>query len=225
MLVRNRLSLTRQALNSLTDMSAMNVTILDDRSDDETRFMLRSWCEENAAHLVRNETPMGTGPLRNLVISKSEQHYGRADYLALSDNDVMFLPNWLEELIACYEFAWEQGFRILGGYSHPFHQPFLRMRHPDLPHGIAAVHALATQSMLLKWEAWETFGPFCQTPIDRVCQSEDVELSNRVSAAGYKVGVIVPAVIVSTGITNTFGEKIPGWELVKAACPEGIICE
>ena len=40
-----------------------------------------------------------------------------------------------------------------------------------------------------------------------------------------KLGVVYPELIHATALKNTFGEPGPGWELVKAACPEGIICE
>ena len=36
---------------------------------------------------------------------------------------------------------------------------------------------------------YDHFGPFCDTPVDRVCQSEDVALCNKIRQAGYRVGV------------------------------------
>jgi hypothetical protein len=79
--------------------------------------------------------------------------------------------------------------------------------------------------MLMSWDVYDRFGPFCQTPIDKVCQSEDVDFTNRIRSAGLRIGVVSPALIVATGITNTFGEHIPGWEAVRAQCPEGVVCE
>jgi hypothetical protein len=49
--------------------------------------------------------------------------------------------------------------------------------------------------------------------------------TNKIHADGGKVGVIYPPLLVNTGITNSFGEKIPGWEMVQAEAPEGVICE
>ena len=79
--------------------------------------------------------------------------------------------------------------------------------------------------MLMSWEVFDDFGPFKETPPGAVCQGEDVEFTNAVRAKGFRIGVVSPNVIVNTGITNSFGEKIPGWELVKAQCPEGVLCE
>jgi len=232
MLVRNRPRLTEQALNSLAsgrpwrpeELQGMKVTILDDRSDAETRDILESWCLVRRAHLIGNEVKSGTGPLRNKVIDYSEIQHGRGDYLYLSDNDVFFKPGWLEELIWAEEEAWGRGFRVIGAYNHPFHQPVSSIEVSGL-HKVNEVNALATQSMLMRWEVWDKYGPFCQTPVDKVCQSEDVDFCNRITKDGYKVGVVSPNLVVSTGITNTFGEKIPGYELVKAQCPQGVICE
>ena len=81
------------------------------------------------------------------------------------------------------------------------------------------------QSMLMRWEVWDKYGPFNKTTPGRVCDSEDVEFCRKIHADGFKVGVVSPALIVNTGITNSFGQKIPGWELVKAQCPSGVLCE
>ena len=224
MLVRDRPILTAQALCSLERRP--RVTIMDDRSNPGTSELLKGWCTATSNHYVRNEEPRGTGPLRNLVISESEKYFDRGEYLYLSDNDTVFLPGWLEVLTECYRAAWKYGFRILGGYSHPFNQSIPNEQWIKVGmYDVQPIYALATQSMFMSWEVWDQFGPFCETPVDKVCQSEDVAFSNKIREAGYKVGVVSPALIVSTGITNTFGEKIPGWELVKAQAPAGVIVE
>lgn len=234
-LVRDRLSLTKQTLDSFkaacvpANVSG-NVTILDDRSGPETSAFLKSWAEGMHCRIVRNDEPLGTGELRNLVINECRKHwtgYQSGEYLNILDNDI-YIPSgkslWVETLVRCYEFAWNLGFRVLGAYNHPFHQPIAMTYMPDA-HAIHELTALATQSMLMRWEVWDTYGPFCQTPVDKVCQSEDVDFTNRIRAAGFKIGVVSPALIASTGITNTFGEHIPGWELVKKQAPPGVIVE
>ena len=66
------------ASSGLTDAT---ITVLDDRSEPETTDFVAAWCEANGAHYVRNDTPMGTGPLRNLVIRESAAHFGKGDFL------------------------------------------------------------------------------------------------------------------------------------------------
>src|SRR5216684_3535103 len=119
LLARDRFVLTKQALDSLTQAGTdgMNITILDDRSDSPTRDLLETY------GALRNIKPIGTGQARNMVIAASEQYYGRGDYLYLSDNDIVAFPNWLEILTRAYKAVWQHGFRVIGAYNHPFHQP------------------------------------------------------------------------------------------------------
>lgn len=227
MLVHNRPRLTAHALESLAraGMDGMTVTILDDASDPETAMMLRQWCDGHECNLVRNPESCGTGLARNTVVALSEITYGRGDYLYLSDNDVFFYPTWLRILIECYEQAWDWGFRAIGAYNHPFHQPVGDSIRVYGAYEVRQVHALALQSMIMKWEVWDKYGPFCATPVGRVCQSEDVDFARKLTADGFKLGVVNPPLLVNTGITNSFGEHIPGWEMVRDQCPAGVICE
>lgn len=241
MLVRDRPRLTRQAIESLALVSnewgdmwsgekgkpAITVLIIDDRSNQETRDYLASLPESSSFEVVRNEKEIGTGPLRNLAIEASEECFGRGEYLYLSDNDTVFLKGWLRTLVHCYEDVWSRGFRLLGGCNHPFHQPLADRQFitNDPLHIVNRVQALALQSQLMHWEVWDAFGPFVQTPVDRVCQSEDVAFANKLTEAGFKLGVVSPALIVNTGVTNSFGQKIPGWEAVLQQAPPGVIVE
>jgi len=79
--------------------------------------------------------------------------------------------------------------------------------------------------MLMSWEVWDKYGPFCQTPVDKVCQSEDVDFTNKIRSDGFKLGVVSPTLVANCGITNSFGEHIPGWEMVKRQAPAGVIVE
>lgn len=236
LLARNRPNLTRQALASLGDDKNIFKTVFDDRSATETQVLLEHWQKWGRGNLVRNERPMGTGMARNAVIRASEELDGRKDYLYLSDNDVFFKPGWFEQLVVAYEAAWQFGFRVVGAYNHPFHQPGeggVVIRQPEygnravLDGGtyVKEIQALALQSVLMRWEVWDQHGPFCQTPVDRVCQSEDVDFARKIVADGGKLGVVSPALIVNTGITNSFGDHIPGWDLVKQQAPAGVIVE
>ncbi len=227
LLVHNRLTLTKQCLMSLKRSGCMrdlSITIFDDASNDETREFLERWCFDNGAFLMSEAESVGTGNARNTVITLSEAEYGRDEFLYLSDNDVCFFPGWLEILIKAYRVAWLDCFKVLGGYNHPFHQPVASLPIPGCCE-VKQVEALALQSMLMSWWAWDAYGKFCSTPVGRVCMGEDVEFAWRIAADKGKLGVVHPAVVVNTGITNSFGEKIPGWELVRAQAPSGVLVE
>lgn len=229
MLAATRPRLLKQALNSIGDLSDATVTIRDAFLVPEVWETIRTWNwgQQNIATPQIPKEPMGTGPARNHVIEASEFFWGRGTHLYLSDDDVYFLqPDWLQVLTEAYAEASEvHGFAVLAAYNHPFNRPIAPTIRLQRRWNVNEVYAVATQSMLMSWEVWDRFGPFCDTPAGMVCQSEDVDFCNRIRAAGLKVGVISPPLLVNTGITNSFGQKIPGWELVKSACPEGVLCE
>ena len=227
MLCATRPRLLKQALDSIGDLSGATVTIRDANINSAVDRIASAWCDQSDRRLrVGFREEVGTGPARNQVIECSEYVFGRGDYLYLSDDDVCWLESgWLKILTTAYAEAWDHGFRVLAAYNHPFNRPCAPAIRLESRWNAEDVYAVATQSMLMRWEVWDEFGPFCDTPAGKVCQSEDVEFCNRIRAAGYKVGVISPPLLVNTGITNSFGEKIVGWELVKGQCPEGVICE
>jgi GT2 family glycosyltransferase len=230
MLVHNRPKLTLQALKSLEPVAdkedCATITIFDDNSEQELRDYLDDWCDPYSNRVViHNYASQGTGTARNCVIERSRMRYGRGEYLYLSDNDVFFTPAWLDILIGCYDFARQYGFKVIGAYNHPYHQHGAFLPTHIGRYGVCEVQALALQSMLMRWEVWEKYGPFCRTPPGKVCQSEDVDFARKIQADGGKLGVVTPALVVNTGITNSFGEPIPGSEMVQKECPAGVICE
>jgi hypothetical protein len=227
MLAATRPKLLRQALESIGDLSAATVTIRNAGMNAAVCDTVEYWCEvrKNTSSFILTKS-YGTGPSRNQAVAMSQGLFGSGEYLYLSDDDVYFLQHdWLKILTTAYREAWEHGFRVIGAYCHPFMRPCAPATRLPSRWNVNEVHALPSQSMFMSWEVWDEFGPFCDTPAGKVCQSEDVDFCNRIRDAGHKVGVIAPPLLVNTGITNSFGEHIPGWELVKSQCPEGVICE
>lgn len=173
-----------------------------------------------------DEAKLGTGMARNKVIAMAREN--RGDYLYLSDSDVYFQPHWLETLIEAYEWARATHNVIaLGAYAHPFLKT--RQLWPFFSGvlgrtiQIGELDALPTQSWLWKWEDWDKFGPFVATPVGKVCQSEDVEMSQKIQASGGKVAAIYPPLVVNCGVLNSFGEKIPGYdEVMREPLPPGV---
>jgi len=250
MLVKDRPRLTRQAIESLyanTPKEMFNLQVYDDGSQDETQHLIGKLGEEYGFYFETpwNQPSLGTGKARNHVINKARSHScGHGDLLYLSDNDIFAKPGWLETLVECYQHAKSLGYVALGAYAHPYSQPFrsipfyttTRRRivatskeilHHEPPvtrrNIIGQLHALPLQSWLWSWEDWDRFGPFVETPVGVVCGSEDVEMCQRITKAGGKVGAVYPPLIVNTGRTNSFGNPIPGAELIPDV--EGVIVE
>jgi glycosyltransferase involved in cell wall biosynthesis len=232
MLVHNRPALTKQAIDSLlqntTDFTLNNaptITVLDDASDKETADLVESY---DAIGCLRLAESKGTGYARNSVIKASEILFGRGKYLYLSDNDIVALPNWLSTLIAAYEAVKPLGVKALGGYCHPYNRP---TKKPPVFLGnktieVGLLHALGLQSMLMEWGTWDKYGPFDQTPVGRVRMSEDFAFCQKIRKDGGEVGVVLPHVVLNTSVTDSFGELVPGHELLaKEWRPEGTVVE
>lgn len=155
---------------------------------------------------------LGTGEARNEAIRRSP----KADYLYLSDNDVYFLPNWLEVLTDAYDYAAKFGIAALGGYCHPYHQPFEKhfFGHPRHGCEIGITYALPTQSMLMAWEIWDQYGPFDPTTPGKVNCGEDWLFTERIRKDGLRVAALYPPVVLSTSRHDSFGDLMVGHELV-----------
>lgn len=172
---------------------------------------------------------LGTGAARNEVIRLASEQ-GRGEYLYLSDLDVAFRPKWLETLVECYEFARESyGVIALGAYNHPYNPPYCHYPFYSTVMGktieVGPVQALATQSWLWRWEDWDKYGPFKATPPGKVRQSEDWEMSQKIRGEGNLVATMVPPLIVNASLTDSFGEDVPGKDLLEKAKVEGVLYE
>lgn len=224
--VRNRLKLTRQALDSLsdhTDPKQYKLVCVDDDSDDfRVRHVLRDYgvsviTIHNSLHVLSQ--------VKNLGVMWSEQQWGRGDYLCICDNDVYFKEGWLERMIKLAECTCLLGFKIWGGQAHPYHLP---VGHGMCPGGgyrndWSEHDCLAGTHWFMRWSTWEDYGPFDRTTAPGVGQSEDYAFTQRIKAKGGRIGVASPHVVIDCGWTNTNGERAPGWEARQAA--EGVYYE
>lgn len=239
MLAHNRPLLTAQAIKSLranTSAKDYRLTVLYDRCMDDAGMQETMELLDTSERWI-NDKPLGTGGLRNIVINCADV----ADYLPcirpspqyiyISDNDVCFLPEWLDTLIEAYDWARAtHGVIALGAYNHPYNGPFnlwpFFSNTLNRVIRIGEVHALSTQSWLWRGEDWDRFGPFIETPVGAVCQGDDVNMGERIKAAGGKLAALYPPMIANCGVTNSFGERIPGYdEVMREFLPKGAIRE
>lgn len=227
MLIHNRPIHTKQSLESLIkNTKEYNLFALYHKCNKETLATRKLIPEIDWDKVCEDlENTLGTGELRNTAINVYMELKTAHKYLYLSDNDVYFQKDWLETLIECYEFAHENYKVIaLGAYVHPYNRPYKlipfysNVKKQTLQIGL--LNALSTQSWLWKWEDWNKYGPFVNTPPGKVRQSEDVDMSNRIQNDGFKVACVYPSLIYNTSITDSFGELVPGHELIER--PKGI---
>lgn len=215
MLVKDRPKLTRQSLLSLVanSVSPWNLTIVNDGSQQETLDILLAFESRHRPYckIVRfwgpdNGNKSNLGAAKNFGVDRSKLLFRFPSYLYLSDNDVYFTHGWDRQLTAALSIRSRDGFRLLGGQNHPFHQPIGQWG------SVAEYNAVAGTSWLMSWETWNQIGRLVETGAGGEGQSEDQEYCQRIRAAGWKVGAINPPVVLDTGITQTDGELSVGHE-------------
>lgn len=106
--VCNQLPYTRQCLQSLaetTDLSQVEVIIVDNGSADGTKEWLEGWAVEGRQRaVISNETNLGFAKACNQGLAAA----GGAN-LVLLNNDVLLCTGWLERLLACLHSGPEVG--------------------------------------------------------------------------------------------------------------------
>jgi glycosyltransferase involved in cell wall biosynthesis len=222
MLAQNRPRLTEQAIRSFIDHTASRyrLLIVDDYSAAETADMLDEYAEasEDRIRVVHSRIArLGPGLARNIGVKKADQ-WGRGDALYLCDNDACYRPDWDTRLLAAWPAAKAAGFQALGGYCHHYQQRGKAFG------PVRELEALGLLSWLMDWATWDRFGPL--DPAVKINGSEDWAMSQKIRAAGGKVGVLEPAVVLNCGVTGSDGKSCPGaaalWE---QAIPEGVLIE
>lgn len=217
LLVHNRLRLTQQAVESLsatTPADAYTLAVLDDDSSDFRIGRYLSSLHHAATLRVLNSTHV-LSQLKNTLVAWSEQVYGRADYLLLIDNDVCFLPGWLDTMLEAYKAGQLEQVALLGGQRHPFHQAKY-----DLTKLWIETDAVAGTSWFLSWSRWR---PFDRSSAPGVCQSEDFAWCQQAKQEGLRVGYTAEDCILDCGITQTDGKAAPGAELKRRM--QGVLYE
>jgi glycosyltransferase involved in cell wall biosynthesis len=209
MLIRDRLRLTEQALDSIfnhTVPGQYTLTIVDDGSQSAK---IRSIAGNEHTAVVRFSPSVSVlGFLRNVGAQISERVFGRGDWLCFLDNDVAVFEGWLGNMI---EIASWPGSHLLGGQRHPYHKPNQRLVYGRC---VEETDAVAGYSMFMSWSTWDRFGPF-DANAKGIGQSEDWAFSQRVKNGGGIVGYIHPPVLSHTGLTNSDGKPATGHEAFK----------
>jgi len=226
MLVHNRPRHTEQAITSLyqnTPNTSFNLVVLDDHSNHETFEVLLKLIKTYGfyiAFLRHQDGPTGVGAARNKAINLVQEVYGQGSLLYCSDNDVYFTEGWLADLIANFEIAEQVGFKLLGGYCHPYQQS-TKVYAGMGDYGIHEKLAVGSLSWLMRWETWYEYGPL-DSHAKGINQSEDVAFCNKIVKSGWKIGSVWPWVVHNTGVTGSFGKPCPGSDLVGKGLPKEV---
>jgi hypothetical protein len=229
-----RYRLTRQALETLGMYTPepCTITLVCDGVDFRTGSVVGNFSShfKDVSFLHVENSGHTLSQLKNLGVAWSEQRFGRGDWLYISDSDVAFTPGWLEKLTTFAEDTEEAGARLWGGQIHPFHQPIGELTESGI--GIEGSRIWGTwhsvldgPSWLMRWETWNSAGPFDRTTAPGVCQSEEYSVCERIGKNNGRIGVINPYVVWHTGLTHLDGHDCVGRKEREAMIPKGILAE
>lgn len=199
--------------------------------DDKQRELVRRMCVavmpgpivSSTAFLSVPSAKGNLGALRNWGVMDALR-YANPTYLHFVDNDVCFLPHYLQALIAATEFV-----EIVGGCRHPYHDgryagcfntpvdyrtigekdDLNSARCTQRRYSITMVDAVAGYSMFIPAITFAQLGEFVASG-KGIGASEDWEYCQRAKSRGKRVAYVEPPVLLHCGLTNSNGERCTG---------------
>ena len=149
------------------------------------------------------QSNVGASRCRNIGAS-SVPKYKRGEYVTFCDDDVYMCPGWDERLV---EAIGTRGMRIVSGHAHPYNHTVLSEKQ-----GVYETNVLSTVHMFMPWSIWDEVGYFVEP--GGPGGSEDVDYCKRAKQLGYVLYVTNPHCVIHTGLTNSKGQEIVGYEHV-----------
>jgi len=202
MLVKDRLELTKQTINTLfaTTKLPFNLIILSDNSNSETTQYLKTL--DKKAKIIFMPYSTGPGSIKNAGLSIA----GDNEFYYITDNDIYFLPNWLETLYKIMEIFPEVG--IAGGRTHAYHGELETISKGGI--SIKTCNQQSGYSMLIRRKVWLDCGPFLHYEMPSGLGKEDTKFCQIATEYGWKIAHPVQPVILHCGARNTFGQNMVG---------------
>jgi len=212
LITKDREELRNQTIHSLienTPKELYDLIVVDDGSNNTTLLSLLKDKGDISDLILTN---FGSPSKCRNVGAEIARKKGY-EYLYHTDNDMYFLPGWLEECIRVKE---EHKFIIVGAYCHPFMQAneekTLFIDTPgNINHDIETVDAVSGNSWFIStkdyfgWGLHETEG---------IMASEDWEMCQRIRKEGLFVVRLTPHKVLHCGVTNSRGEASVGADVM-----------
>ena len=207
LITRNRKKLAYQTIKSLVDNTPRelyDLIVVDDGSDSV------SWLYNLKESGVISDlvfTNFGS-PSKCRNIGAEIARKKGYEYLYHTDNDMYFLPGWLEECILVKEKLFN--IKIVGAYCHPFMQ-----KNNDLKEAVfnrfETVDAVSGNSWFISTEDYFKYG---LKETDGIMASEDWEMCQRIRKDGDIVVRLTPHKVLHCGVTNSMGEASVGADVM-----------
>jgi hypothetical protein len=155
--------------------------------------------------VIHNTKAQGASAARNIGAG-SIPKYRRQDLVMFADDDCFFLKHW-DRVIQ--EIADRLDRTIMSPYGHPFNieEPREAVDFARFPLLISSV------AMVMRWTSFDEIG-YWQEP-GGPSGSEDFEFCSRARNLGYDFAVSNPHMVIHTGLVNSRGERIVGYDQLK----------
>jgi len=204
MTAKNRLELTKQAIETLRRNTVnYHLILMPDCPSEEVRDYLKSLNEEIYFVDLTGVKPEADGMKSHYILQAMAVSLVNTEYFYFTDNDVYFLPHWLNTLHTLYNI--EENVGIVGGRTHAFHKVIEEKTVAGMNYRITDQQS--GYSVLMKKSIWNKFG------LGRPTNSfNDVGLCDSVRGGGYKIISPVYPVLLHCGITRSDGTKVVGYE-------------
>jgi len=207
LITKNRQKLLKQTIRTLfanTSRVLFDLIVIDDGSDD-----ISSLIEFNSAGLISDLVLTNLGSLsscRNIgaEIARKKGY----EFIYHTDNDMYFLPNWLENCHKAYKI--DKRIKIVGAYCHPF----MRANNDFLDKtkdGIETVDAVSGNSWFISTDDFFNYGLKETTGI---MASEDWEMCQRIRKDKNLVIRLIPHKVLHCGVTNSNGDPATGADVM-----------
>ena len=190
----NRAYQLGRCLRSLFDLNypagSLEIIVVDDGSDDETRIMLQQFVQESVAqgnvaiHVIRHAHQQGVARSRN--DGAEAAHY---DLLAYIDSDCVASPNWLAELVPAFQDA---HIGAVGGIIRAYERSSMLGRYEDVRSSLfmgnypqqvrseGPLSYLPTANFLVRRSILQPLGGFAPLTF-----GEDVDFCRRLLSTGF----------------------------------------
>jgi len=201
-ITKDRLNLFDQTLQTLirnTPRKLYDLIVVDDGSD-RIEYLSKLKDAGIIDHLIL--TNQGSpAACRNLGMEIVKR--GGYKYVYHSDNDMYFLPGWLEK---CQKTLVENSnIKLVAPYGHPYHL----YNNEWVENDIYSVNACAGNSWYLETETYLKYG---LAENKGIMNSEDHDFCQSIRKDGFICARFVDNLVLHTGITNSKGEPATGAE-------------
>lgn len=216
LITKNRLELFDQTIRTLflnTPRELFDLIVVSDGSDNSGWYSML-YKKGNISDLVL--TNFGSPSICRNIGSEIARKKGYK-FLYHTDNDMYFLPGWLEECHAikgCFP-----QFKIIGAYCHPFMQKNNdiidysneKIKEISKNFNIETVDAVSGNSWFISTEDYFKYGLH---ETEGIMASEDWEMCQRIRKDRNFVVRLTPHKVLHCGVTNSRGEASVGADVM-----------